>query len=240
MISMKKCAITGQEVPDNAAVPLRVLPPLLHGYIRHRYPDLPEDAWISRSALDELRSGYIEAALQSEIGEITELEREVIDSLRDREVLTERPQSEDEEDRAATFGEKLSDRIADFGGSWSFILIFTGFLAVWILLNALQLFGGKAVDPYPFILLNLLLSCVAALQAPIIMMSQNRQEAHDRKRAMQDYQINLKAELEIRHLHEKIDHLLLTHSERLMEIQQYQTELLQRILKEPGRPEAEG
>ena len=237
---MKKCAITGQEVPDNAAVPLRVLPPLLHGYIRHRYPDLPEDAWISRSALDELRSGYIEAALQSEIGEITELEREVIDSLRDREVLTERPQSEDEEDRAATFGEKLSDRIADFGGSWSFILIFTGFLAVWILLNALQLFGGKAVDPYPFILLNLLLSCVAALQAPIIMMSQNRQEAHDRKRAMQDYQINLKAELEIRHLHEKIDHLLLTHSERLMEIQQYQTELLQRILKEPGRPEAEG
>jgi uncharacterized membrane protein len=240
MISMKKCAITGQEVPDNAAVPLRVLPTLLHGYIRHRYPDLPEDAWISRSALDELRSGYIEAALQSEIGEITELEREVIDSLRDREVLTERPQSEDEEDRAATFGEKLSDRIADFGGSWSFILIFTGFLAVWILLNALQLFGGKAVDPYPFILLNLLLSCVAALQAPIIMMSQNRQEAHDRKRAMQDYQINLKAELEIRHLHEKIDHLLLTHSERLMEIQQYQTELLQRILKEPGRPEAEG
>lgn len=237
---MKKCAITGQEVPDNAAVPLRVLPPLLHGYIRHRYPDLPEDAWISRSALDELRSGYIEAALQSEIGEITELEREVIDSLRDRELLTERPQSEDEEDRAATFGEKLSDRIAEFGGSWSFILIFTGFLAVWILLNALQLFGGKAVDPYPFILLNLLLSCVAALQAPIIMMSQNRQEAHDRKRAMQDYQINLKAELEIRHLHEKIDHLLLTHSERLMEIQQYQTELLQRILKEPGRPEAEG
>lgn len=237
---MKKCAITGQEVPDKDVVPLGVLRPLLHGYIRHRYPDLPENALISRPALDELRSGYIEAALQSEIGEITELEREVIDSLRDREVLTERPQSEDEEDRAATFGEKLSDRIADFGGSWSFILIFTGFLAVWILLNALQLFGGKAVDPYPFILLNLLLSCVAALQAPIIMMSQNRQEAHDRKRAMQDYQINLKAELEIRHLHEKIDHLLLTHSERLMEIQQYQTELLQRILKEPGRPEAEG
>ena len=233
---MKKCAITGQEVPDNAAVPMRVLRPLLHGYIRHRYPELPEDAWISRTALDELRSGYIETALESEIGEITELEREVIDSLRGRELLTERPQSEDEEDEASTFGERLSDKIADFGGSWAFILIFTGFLVLWISANALQLFGGKAVDPYPFILLNLLLSCVAALQAPIIMMSQNRQETHDRKRAVQDYQINLKAELEIRHLHEKIDHLLLTHSERLMEIQQYQTELLQRILKEePGQ-----
>jgi uncharacterized membrane protein len=238
---MKKCAITGQEVPDNAAMPLRVLRPLLHGYIRHRYPDLPENAWISLQALDDLRSGYIEAALESEIGEITELEREVIDSLRGRELLTERPPSEEEQERAATFGERLSDRIAEFGGSWRFILLFIGFLVVWIMLNVLQLFGGKAVDPYPFILLNLLLSCVAALQAPIIMMSQNRQEEHDRKRAMQDYQINLKAELEIRHLHEKIDHLLLSHSERLMEIQQYQTELLQRILKEePGHPESKG
>lgn len=229
---MKKCAITGQEVPDNAAVPLRVLPPLLHGYIRHRYPDLPEDAWISRSALDELRSGYIEAALQSEIGEITELEREVIDSLRDREVLTERPQSEDEEDRAATFGEKLSDRIADFGGSWSFILIFTGFLAVWILLNALQLFGGKAVDPYPFILLNLLLSCVAALQAPIIMMSQNRQSAKDRSDARSDYEVNLRAEVEIAALHTKLDLLREQEWTRLLAVVEQQRQALDDIRRQ--------
>lgn len=232
---MKRCAITGRDVPEHDAVPVSTLRPVLLGYIRHRHPELPEDGWISRSALDELRSGYIEAALESEMGEITELEREVIDSLRGRELLAERPPTEEEEVRAATFGERLSDRIATFGGSWSFILLFSGFLILWIALNVFHVFGGRAIDPFPFILLNLLLSCVAALQAPIIMMSQNRQEEHDRKRAMQDYQINLKAELEIRHLHEKIDHLLLTHSERLMEIQQYQTELLQRILNEPAK-----
>jgi uncharacterized membrane protein len=234
---MKTCAITGREVPDHLAVRLAAIRPLLHVFILKRHPDLPADGWISRSALDELRSAYIEDALQNEIGEVTELEREVIDSIRGREILAERPESEEEESRAATFGERLSDKIANFGGSWSFILLFGGFLVVWIILNVLQLFGGKAVDPYPFILLNLLLSCIAALQAPIIMMSQNRQEEHDRKRAMQDYQINLKAELEIRRLHEKVDHLLISHSERLMEIQQYQTELLQRILKNGDKKE---
>jgi uncharacterized membrane protein len=232
---MKKCAITGQEVPDHLAVPTSSIRPLLRAFIHKRHPDLPAEGWISRSALDELRSAYIEDALQNEMGELTELEREVIDSIRGREILAERPDSEEEEDRAATFGERLSDKISGFGGSWKFILLFSGFLTVWILLNVLHLFGGKAVDPYPFILLNLLLSCIAALQAPVIMMSQHRQEGHDRKRAMQDYQINLKAELEIRHLHEKIDHLLLSHSERLMEIQQYQTELLQRILNNGGK-----
>jgi uncharacterized membrane protein len=229
---MKKCAITGQEIPDHLAAPLSSIRPLLRAFILKRHPGLPPEGWIARSALDELRSAYIEDALRNEMGELTELEREVVDSIRGREILAERPESEEEEDRAATFGERLSDRIASFGGSWRFILLFGMDLVIWITLNALQLFGGKAVDPYPFILLNLLLSCIAALQAPIIMMSQNRQEEHDRKRAMQDYQINLKAELEIRHLHEKIDHLLLSHSERLMEIQQYQTELLQRILRQ--------
>ena len=234
---MKTCAITGREVPDHLAVRLAAIRPLLPAFSHKRHPDLPAEGWISRSALDELRSAYIEDALQNEIGEVTELEREVIDSIRGREILAERPESEEEESRAATFGERLSDKIASFGGSWSFILLFGGFLVVWIILNVLQLFGGKAVDPYPFILLNLLLSCIAALQAPIIMMSQNRQEEHDRKRAVQDYQINLKAELEIRHLHEKVDHLLISHSERLMEIQQYQTELLQRILKNGDKKE---
>lgn len=232
---MKKCAITGREVPDHLAVPLSTIRPLLRTFIHKRHPDLPADGWISRSALDELHSDYIEDALQNEIGELTELEREVIDSIRGRELIAERPGSGEERARTATFGERLSDRIASFGGSWKFILLFSGFLVLWILFNSLQLFGGKAVDPFPFILLNLLLSCVAALQAPIIMMSQNRQEEHDRQRAMDDYQINLKAELEIRHLHEKIDHLLLSHSERFMEIQQYQTELLQRILGEGGK-----
>jgi uncharacterized membrane protein len=186
---------------------------------------------LSRSSLDNLRASYIEESLQNEIGEVTDIEREVIESLRTHELLAERPNDEATEARDASFGDRIADRIAGFGGSWTFILSFIGFLFLWVGVNCLHLFHGTDVDPYPYIFLNLLLSCIAALQAPVIMMSQNRAEDRDRRNAMRDYQINLKAELEIRHLHEKMDHLLLHHSERLLEIQQYQTELLQRLVK---------
>src|SRR5207253_1421499 len=123
---------------------------------------------------------------------------------------------------------RLSDHIASFGGSWRFISLFGAVLFGWIILNAILLLN-RGFDPYPFILLNLILSCLAAIQAPIIMMSQNRAEARDRLRAENDYKVNLKAELEIRHLHEKIDHLLRRQYNRLFEIQQIQIELLQEI-----------
>ncbi|HSA81745.1 MAG TPA: DUF1003 domain-containing protein, partial [Geminicoccaceae bacterium] len=124
------------------------------------------------------------------------------------------------------------DAIAAFGGSWTFILLFGAVILVWVLINAVALLA-RPFDPYPFILLNLVLSCLAAVQAPIIMMSQNRQEARDRLRSENDYRVNLKAELEIRHLHEKLDHLLQHQWERLMEIQQIQIELMNEIA--PGR-----
>jgi uncharacterized membrane protein len=127
-----------------------------------------------------------------------------------------------------TFGERLSDRIAEFGGSWKFLITFFSILVVWVIINGVLLMT-RAWDPYPFILLNLILSCLAAVQAPIIMMSQNRAEARDRLRAENDYKINLKAELEIRHLHEKIDHLLRGQYNRLLEIQQIQIELLEEL-----------
>ena len=131
-------------------------------------------------------------------------------------------------DERRTFGQRVSDHIATFGGSWTFILSFFAFLVVWMAINvAIGL--TQAFDPYPFILLNLVLSCLAAIQAPIIIMSQKRQEARDRLRAENDYRVNLKAELEIRHLHEKIDHLLTKQWERLAEIQQIQLELLQEL-----------
>jgi uncharacterized membrane protein len=122
----------------------------------------------------------------------------------------------------------LSDRIASFGGSWRFIILFGAVLLFWIILNAVFLLN-RGFDPYPFILLNLILSCLAAIQAPIIMMSQNRAEARDRLRAENDYKVNLKAELEIRTLHEKIDHLLQRQYSRLFEIQQIQIELLEQL-----------
>lgn len=112
-----------------------------------------------------------------------------------------------EENKPLSFGDRMSDNIANFGGSWTFILSFMGFLLVWIAFNIYWL-SNKGFDPYPFILLNLILSCIAALQAPVIMMSQNRQEEKDRERAKEDLKINQKAEEEIRSLHLKIDLLL--------------------------------
>jgi uncharacterized membrane protein len=118
--------------------------------------------------------------------------------------------------------------IADFGGSWRFIIIFGVVLFLWVVLNSISLFW-KPYDPYPFIFLNLILSCLAAIQAPIIMMSQNRQETKDRLRADHDYRVNLKAELEIRSLHEKLDHLLVHQWQRLLEIQGIQMELMEEL-----------
>jgi len=134
-----------------------------------------------------------------------------------------------------TFGERLADRIASFGGSWAFILSCLGGLAVWVALNVLILPArGEPFDPYPFILLNLVLSMVAALQAPMILMSQNRQAAHDRADAAHDYEVNLKAELEIRDLHEKLDLLRERQWAELVAMQQRQIELLERLLREAG------
>ena len=166
--------------------------------------------------------------LESERGELTSLEQEVVRSLRDYDLLARNVDSEFEKDWS--LGERLADRIAAFGGSWTFLLCFAAFLACWIIANTVLLWR-RPVDPYPFILLNLMLSCLAAIPAPIIMMSQNRQEAKDRIRSQHDYQVNLKAELEIRHLHEKIDHLLTHQWERLAQIQEIQLELLQELGK---------
>ncbi len=125
-------------------------------------------------------------------------------------------------------GQKLADKVARFGGSWSFILAFLFLLAAWIFYNSV-VSSSRAFDPYPFILMNLVLSCIAALQAPIIMMSQNRQEEKDRQRAENDYMINLKAELEVRNLHQKIDLLLEEQIKTLFDIQARQMELLNEI-----------
>ncbi len=163
--------------------------------------------------------------------------REIIDSKsRELEELEERlrraqdgePASDFEFQRGDSFGERMADRITAFGGSWRFLGIFIGILAVWVILNSAVLIF-KPVDPYPFIFLNLILSCLATLQAPIIMMSQNRQDARDRARGQYDHRVNLKSELEIRHLHDKIDYLLRTQWDRLLEIQQLQLEMIEAI-----------
>ncbi|MCB0331313.1 MAG: DUF1003 domain-containing protein [Bdellovibrionales bacterium] len=190
------------------------------------HPDWEPSGYICFEDLTKFRMQYVRDLLKSEKGELTSLEQEVLQSLEHHELISDNLDEEGEKEWS--LGEKLADRIATFGGSWTFLLLFGGFLFLWILSNSIMLLG-KPVDPYPYILLNLLLSCLAAIQAPIIMMSQNRQEAKDRNRSEHDYKVNLKAELEIRHLHEKIDHLLSHQWDRLIEIQQMQLELLNEL-----------
>ena len=185
-----------------------------------------EDGWICMQDLQRYRLRYVQSMLKDERGELSQLDREVIQSLQQHELLSRNP--DDELAAAQTRGERVADRIASFGGSWKFIGIFTGILALWIMGNSVAALL-KPWDPYPFILLNLALSCLAALQAPVIMMSQGRQEDRDRVHAQRDYQVNLKAELEIRHLHQKIDHLLSHQWERLVEIQEIQMELINEL-----------
>jgi len=200
--------------------------PVVTDLVREDTGQWDEAGWICVDDIQKYRHRYLERLLQQERGELTSLEHEVLESLRTQEILSENQAEEFEEH--LSFGERLSDRIASFGGSWVFISIFGAVLFLWMILNSYML-ATRAFDPYPYILLNLILSCLAAIQAPIIMMSQKRQEDRDRLRATHDYQVNLKAELEIRHLHQKIDHLMSHQWERLLEIQDVQMDLIDEL-----------
>jgi len=219
-----RCVIRNKDRPARDITQLDVVRPNLLDRVKLDYPDLPSEGFICNEDLDRFRSRYVTALLRDERGELTKLEQDVVQSLADHETLAENIEAEFTGHR--TFGERLSDHLASFGGSWTFIIIFLSVLFIWMAFNAIVV-ARDQFDPYPFILLNLVLSCLAAIQAPIIMMSQKRQEAKDRLRSENDYRVNLKAELEIRHLHEKIDHILTRQWERLAEIQQIQLELMQ-------------
>ena len=208
--------------PDEV-VPGQAVRAAIADLIRKDHPDWNPDNPICRDDLNRYRAQYVQGVLEDEKGDLSVIEAEVIESLSEGEVLTRNVNMEFEEKR--TVGQRIADRLATFGGSWKFIIIFMSVLFGWIVLNSIVLITHR-FDPFPFILLNLILSCLAALQAPVIMMSQNRQEAKDRLRAQHDYQINLKAEIEIRGLHEKIDHLIFKQWQRLLEIQEIQTELM--------------
>jgi uncharacterized membrane protein len=227
-IEMHACAICGKSFSLRSLVPGGAVRDIISAEIHRDHPDWTADSYICAADLSKYRTNYVHSLLQSEKGELTSLEQEVLNSMRNHEVLTKNVDSEFEQ--SWSFGERLADHIAVFGGSWVFLICFGFFLALWIVMNSVVLIVHPP-DPYPFILLNLVLSCLAAIQAPIIMMSQNRQEAKDRLRAQHDYQVNLKAELEIRHLHEKIDHLLSHQWDRLAEIQEIQLDLLSEIGK---------
>ncbi|WP_374541798.1 DUF1003 domain-containing protein [Flavobacterium sp.] len=195
--------------------------------IQKEYPFFNSDSMLALSELNFFREQYITSYLEREINEISSIERKVIQSLKEEKSLV--TEIEDAPD-SRTYGQIVADKVADFGGSWTFIISFMFFLFGWIIINVVVLVD-KGFDPYPFILLNLILSCIAALQAPVIMMSQNRQEEKDRERSKKDFMINLKSELEIRMLHEKLDHLIMHQQQELIEIQKIQIDMMNDILE---------
>lgn len=199
--------------------------------IKNEYPEWSDEGTICKSDYNVFRLRYVSSMIEEETGEIKEIEKDVLKSINENELIAENIDRDMKEQLG--FGDKLADRIAVFGGSWKFILMFFGVLGGWILVNTV-LFFMKPFDPYPFILLNLILSCLAAIQAPIIMMSQNRQEEKDRRRSENDYKVNLKSEIEIRTLHEKVDHLLLDQWSKMMRIQEIQIEILEEIKRNLG------
>jgi uncharacterized membrane protein len=219
--------MSGREYPMEELVPVSMINGALLEPAKKRMPGWDPNGYISIVELNHLRHEHVERMLQKEKGEMTQLEREVIKSIKNAEILSKNIETDIKEHY--TLGERVADNVATFGGSWRFIFIFAGFIQVWISINVYVL-ATRPYDPYPFILLNLILSCLAAIQAPVIMMSQNRQESKDRTRSENDYQVNLKAELEIKQLHEKLDHIIIHHNRRILEIQQIQIDLLEEII----------
>ena len=207
---------------------LPLLPHLpLQRLILQKHPHFSPDDSISIHELNEFRREYVTAKIIAEYGAVNQLNQEVIDSIQSDSLVSDDENFSD--DTRLTWAQKLSDKVATFGGSWTFIITFMVGMLVWMSINTFWFFH-VTFDPFPFIFLNLILSCIAALQAPIIMMSQNRQEEKDRERAKKDFRVNLKSELEIRLLHNKLDHLMMHQQQELIEIQKIQMDMLNDIL----------
>jgi uncharacterized membrane protein len=219
--------ISKKEFPESQKVMGSLISPQIVEIIKRDCADFNDDSFLSVSEYKYYKQNYLQNYLVKEISDISQLENEVIESIGSKGILSDKEILDEDK---IPFPQRLSDRVANFGGSWKFIIIFGIVLSVWILFNTLSP-NKDEFDPYPFILMNLILSCIAALQAPVIMMSQNRQEEKDRERAKQDYMINLKSELEIRLLHEKIDHLILDQQQELIKFQQLQIEKLDMLLE---------
>jgi uncharacterized membrane protein len=231
------CFLSGKEIDISEAARAELLREPIYRLILKDRPDIKKTDFISAEELNTYRKKYLETLIRDEIGELDILEKEVVDAIQGNKILSENIEPDIEEQLSV--GQKLADKIAEFGGSWIFIIVFFSFLFLWMIVNILIL-HNRSWDPYPFILLNLILSCIAAIQAPIIMMSQNRQEQKDRIRSEHDYKVNLKAELEIKLLHEKLDHLMIHQNRRLLEIQEIQTDFLEDILQQVNASQNKG
>ena len=221
--------ISKQGIPEEEKIPSVTIRDSIYNIIKEDNPGFTRKGAISISELNKYREKYLASYLIKEVGELSTLEEDVLKSIQNHETISDKINTTSENENI-TFGQRLADKVASFGGSWRFIILFGIFIIIWMIINIILL-TSKPFDPYPFILLNLILSCLAALQAPVIMMSQNRQEDKDRERSKQDYMVNLKSELEIRMLHEKLDHLIIPQQQELLHIPQVQVDMMEDIMK---------
>jgi uncharacterized membrane protein len=227
------CSLCGKTHPRQRLHHARGIRPAVARYLAKKYPEQwKSGALACPDCLNRERLEHLLGKLAEDRGELSSIESEVAHKAVDHLAIAE--QVDEEFRRSATRGQRIADGVARVGGSWAFVIGFVLVLLAWIALNTVLLQKG-AFDPYPYILLNLVLSCIAALQAPVIMMSQNRMSEYDRRKADQDFRVNLKAELEVASLHDKVDHLLHAQWEHLVEMQEVQIDLLNQIAE--GRSE---
>ena len=227
------CQICGATKTEAEVWPGTLLQEGLEETIRKRYPHWNPDGYICMADLNRLRGEYMEDLLQEDRGQVTALQQQTLSAIEQHELLSRNLNVAFEKD--LTFWERLSDKVATFGGSWGFILGFGAIICLWIAVNSVALLT-EPFDPYPYIFLNLVLSGLAGFQAPIILMSQNRQDSKDRLRSEFDYRINLKAELEIRTLNEKMDLMLKEQWHRLLKIQRLQFQVMEELAGMCGKP----
>ena len=220
--------ISNGEFPVIEKISAKTIRHSILSLIQNDYPQFSHESSLSRTELNKYREKAIRDYLVKEMGELSELKKTVLTSVTNNNTLTDK--IDDDEQQILTPGQRIADKVATIGGSWKFIISFGVFIFIWISVN-INWLPNKGFDPYPFVLLNLILSCLAGLQAPVIMMSQNRQEGKDRDRSKKDYMINLKSELEIRTLHEKIDHFIMDQQQELLALQKDQIEMMNDILK---------
>ncbi len=220
------CQICGLAKKESEVWPGELLQEGLKQAIKKRFPGWDSRGYICLTDLNRFRREYLEDLLQEDAGQVTALQQQTVSAIQQHELLSRNLNVAFEKD--LTFWERLSDKVANFGGSWGFIIGFAAVICLWILVNSVVLLV-RPFDPYPFIFLNLILSGLAGFQAPIILMSQNRQDSKDRLRSEFDYRVNLKAELEVRALNEKMDLMLRQQWRRLLEIQRLQFQVMEEL-----------
>ncbi|MEJ6401175.1 DUF1003 domain-containing protein [Nicoliella lavandulae] len=226
---VEKCLVDNKEYLSNEGRLLKDLDSTICGHIKHDYTKSSDDDFICNQHLLKYQVDMVNQLIRDDEHRNQKIDRKLTRTLRDDDYKIK--DINEALNSSETFGQKVADQVARFGGSWSFILTFVIFLLLWMIINTLHLFGAH-FDPYPFILLNLALSCISAIQAPIIMMSQNRSTHRDRLDADNDYHVNLKSESELRILHAKLDQLNQNQMPHSFEIEKLQLEILGEIRSE--------